>query len=193
MYLTYQKRKKKTCQLKKVDKKYEEKQKKKIDEIWKDMNADNKSSTDNKNLSMDKLQHEEKGDLNITEILKRVNQDEPKVKLFSFAGKTFDATGKKQETSNEKKEIQTQQGPKSKVSHTEYLNNLLKNIDAKVINSMMKSKYDWKDYTKQNDLEKKLAENRKDGYLEKARFLEKSRHDEKEFIKSKRQKVSDQS
>ena len=66
----------------------------------------------------------------------------------------------------------------------------MRSIDAKVINSITKSKYDWKDYTKQNDLEKRLAENRKDGYLEKSRFLEKSRQEEKEFLTSKRQKIS---
>ena len=79
---------------------------------------------------------------------------------------------------------------RSKKAKQEYLRNLLRSIDAKVINSITKSKYDWKDYTKQNDLEKRLAENRKDGYLEKSRFLEKSRQEEKEFLTSKRQKIS---
>jgi hypothetical protein len=68
----------------------------------------------------------------------------------------------------------------------EYLQNLLKMIEAKNINSMSKSRIDWKEYTNKANLDKQFSENRKDGYLEKKRFLEKSKQDEKDYIKSKK-------
>ena len=68
----------------------------------------------------------------------------------------------------------------------DYLKNLLKVIDAKNINSMTKSRYDWKDYTKKENMEKQFNENRKDGYLEKMKFLEKSKQEEKEYNKGRK-------
>jgi len=59
-------------------------------------------------------------------------------------------------------------------------------IDAKNINSMTKSRYDWKDYTKKENMEKQFSENRKDGYLDKKMFLEKSKQEEKDYMKGRK-------
>lgn len=78
--------------------------------------------------------------------------------------------------------------PKAK---TNYLKSVLGVIDAKNINSMTKSKMDWKDYTVKNKLEKNFNENRKDGYIEKRIFLEKAKQNEHAYITSKRKKIDD--
>lgn len=78
--------------------------------------------------------------------------------------------------------------PKAK---NNYLKNVLSVIDSKNINSMTKSKMDWKDYTTKNKLEKNFAENRKDGYIEKRIFLEQAKQNEHAYITSKRKKIDD--
>lgn len=56
---------------------------------------------------------------------------------------------------------------------------------------MTKSKYDWKEYTTKNKLEKQFNENRKDGYLEKKIFLEQAKQNHNAYISSKKKKIDD--
>lgn len=146
--------------------------------------------------------------LNFDEIMEKVNRDRPKTQVIKFAGKTFDLND-----NNECKLLEgpsESQGPSetpdkpataveessqdseivaSKVTmrqKTEYLKSLLKVIEAKNINSMTKSRYDWKDYTKKENMEKQFSENRKDGYLDKKMFLEKSKQEEKDYMKGRK-------
>jgi hypothetical protein len=58
----------------------------------------------------------------------------------------------------------------------------VKQIDnkAKNISAVTKSKIDWKNYTKENNLTRELARNRMDGYIGKKQFLEKIKENTKQ-------------
>ena len=91
---------------KKFDKKYEEKQKKKIEEIWKDMNFSDKNSVTSKGDSIDNnnknTPDDKNSSVNISEILKKINNnsEDTKDRLVAYAGKVYDAKGKKIEAPN---------------------------------------------------------------------------------------------
>ena len=178
-----------------------------LEEIFTEMKNDWQTS-----LKQHKEKRERPEDIDIKQVLEKINKDKPKPQLIKFAGKTFnleDANDSKLfEVSQEEKTAQ-QEATVIPVPETapvelaidievpeetkvtmrqkfDYLKNLLKSIDAKNINSMTKSRYDWKDYTKKENMEKQFNENRKDGYIEKMKFLEKSKQEEKEYIKSRK-------
>lgn len=166
-------------------------------------------------IKQKKAQNEQIENLNIKELLDKVNKDRPAPTMIKFAGKTFNLSeaddyklfegpekspqpaettiavekdSSQQADSNSELVIPPVVEPKEVTmgQKFEYLKSLLKTIDAKNINSMTKSRYDWKDYTKKENMEKQFNENRKDGYLEKKMFLEKSKQEEKEYIKSRK-------
>jgi len=146
--------------------------------------------------------------LDFNEILEKVNRDRPKTQVIKFAGKTFDLNDNNEcklleGASESQGPSETPEKPATAVEEssqdseiaaakvtmrqkTEYLKNLLKVIEAKNINSMTKSRYDWKDYTKKENMEKQFSENRKDGYLDKKMFLEKSKQEEKDYMKGRK-------
>jgi len=177
-----------------------------IHEIVKEMRED-------WNQSLKQLKNKEKEtaeSLNINEIIEKVNRDLPKAQVIKFAGKTFDLNDDNEcklleGPSESQAPIETPEKPVVELSgqesesasasvpakvtmrqKTEYLKSLLKVIDAKNINSMTKSRYDWKDYTKKENMEKQFSENRKDGYLDKKMFLEKSKQEEKDYMKGRK-------
>lgn len=165
------------------------------------------------NQSLKQLKNKEKEtaeSLNINEIIEKVNRDLPKAQVIKFAGKTFDLNDNNEckllegpsesqgPTETPEKPAVDESGQESESASasvpakvtmrqkTEYLKSLLKVIDAKNINSMTKSRYDWKDYTKKENMEKQFSENRKDGYLDKKMFLEKSKQEEKDYMKGRK-------
>jgi len=177
-----------------------------IHEIVKEMRED-------WNQSLKQLKNKEKEtaeSLNINEIIEKVNRDLPKAQVIKFAGKTFDlnddneckllegpseSQGPSETPEKPVVELSGQESESASASvpakvtmrqKTEYLKSLLKVIDAKNINSMTKSRYDWKDYTKKENMEKQFSENRKDGYLDKKMFLEKSKQEEKDYMKGRK-------
>ena len=50
------------------------------------------------------------------------------------------------------------------------------NTKTKNINSVVKSKLDWKQFAEKEKIQKELNRNRKDGYLEKQNFILKVNH-----------------
>lgn len=175
-----------------------ERLKKKVAEIWNEMkqnpsSEDQKpSKTDDNEITMD----------HIRSLIQKVKQNQPKPQVIKFAGKTFDLgddneykivdkTENIEKIEKEVEKVAEKQAENLEITITmsqknEYLKNLLKIIEAKNINSMTKSRYDWKEYATKTNQEKNFSENRKDGYLEKKRFLEKSKQEEKEYNKSKK-------
>jgi len=154
-----------------------------------------------------KKDKEDIASINIKELLEKVNKDKPQAQVIKFAGKTFNLNDNNEckmldgPAEENQKPVENQEKPPAEISSQEievvpgkvtlsqkfeYLKNLMKVIDAKNINSMTKSRYDWKDYTKKENMEKQFSENRKDGYLEKVKFLEKSKQEEKEYNKGRK-------
>ena len=104
---------------------------------------------------------------------------EEKVK---FAGKQYSVERQKTEADVRKQE---QTGKKKLGGGQQGLDDLVQMINDKDKNvtCIDKSKLDWDDYTKQNKLQAELEKNRKDGYLQKKRFL--NEIDEAEYQKKK--------
>ena len=75
----------------------------------------------------------------------------------------------------------------------EYLRSVLRHLDnkAKSVNSISKSKLDWSKYTAKAGIDRELERNRKNGFLEKRKFLSSSNVREMEAIKSNKKVKSE--
>jgi len=193
---------------KKKSTKYDEKRRKKIEDIWEQMKNASKVEK--------KIEEETIDVTKVKELIEKIKKTQPKPQVIKFAGKTFDLSGDNEykllgegEENNKKDENKPEEAPKQdepsslpsmeiqkdrdpiQVTMTlaqknEYLKSILKVIEAKNINSMTKSKYDWKEYATKTGMEKQFAENRKDGYIEKQKFLEKAKAEEREQMKARK-------
>ena len=157
--------------------------KSKVDEFWEKMkknagiNKSNGNNNDNTKIHSSQVKSDKKGELSKEEedkkledeiqkaILKAQEQKEKKIaKVFYFAGQKYE----------EEKEINEKELEKLKKNETHKgLDSIINEITKKKnITTIDKSKIDWKNYVKENNLEKELDKNRKDGFLGKKRFLD---------------------
>ena len=105
----------------------------------------------------------------VLQTLKRAEEESKKEVEVKFAGEVFKTMGVKRPRGNEKFE------------------DVVKEITRKkTLNSMSKSQLDWECYKDKEKLEDGLAVNRKDGFVNKSRFLVESIAKEKEHLKKKR-------
>eukprot|EP01016_Furgasonia_blochmanni_P034307 TRINITY_DN3681_c0_g1_i1.p1 TRINITY_DN3681_c0_g1~~TRINITY_DN3681_c0_g1_i1.p1 ORF type:complete len:322 (+),score=48.27 TRINITY_DN3681_c0_g1_i1:359-1324(+) len=179
-----------------------------IDQIWREMRngLNGHVETERSEVKM-KGQEEDKDSLEKLEaealaIVRRMKEKERmEEKVVEFAGKQYkittqDTIANKTTTIMEEPTNNSWGGRQDKkkkdITPNQYLAQVLKMISnkAKSINSVSKSKLDWGNFVSKEGIEKELERNRKDGYLEKRKFLAEASIKEGELIKSrKRQKL----
>ena len=104
----------------------------------------------------------------VMQSMKKTEEEGKKQVQLKFAGETFSSTGVKR-------------------GRGETLEAVVREITKKKpLNSMSKSQLDWECFKDREQLEDTLAVNRKDGFVNKAKFLVESSAKEKERLKKKR-------
>lgn len=194
--------------------KYIEKRRERIANIWNEMLKENNTNEIKPDVSKsEEIEECNKNEastkaLKIAQALMDQNKGDAH-KIVIFAGKsykvdsqgTFLNTGeeKEEEIKGEKQIQEENQESEAKILEREkemrrerarYLAKILEKINSKtrVINSMAKSKMDWKQFSTKQQLDKKFEQNRKNGYLEKRNFINISKEKAAE-IASKRKKL----
>ena len=174
------------------------KRKEKIDEIWKEMN--------------EKVEIKPKKYLKENENTLKLAEEGLKQKSVFFAGQEYiveengELRSKKEIEKMKENKLQENQCEKinkeeptiltQSVEEVEnkkrqekfkYLNSVLSKISqkSKSINSILKSKIDWKNYSQNCKMDKQFEQNRKNGYLEKKNFINKSHAIQNNLTKKK--------
>jgi hypothetical protein len=195
-------------ELEKIEKEVSPGRRSEIEKIWEEMRYQGtirengeKASLKNKQNGQheNSLEDLEEQALSIVRKLKEKERTEEKV--VEFAGKQYkimtqDTLANKTTTIMEETAPKDWNGKSDKkkkdMTPNQYLAQVLKMISnkAKSINSVSKSKLDWGNFVSKEGIEKELERNRKDGYLEKRKFLAETSIKENELIKSrKKQKL----
>lgn len=124
------------------------------------------------NAQLNEIRNQKKEELGLSSSI--INENDANVSLFTNSeannsivnesSEILKLNGEKNGTENVKEDYKQRQ---------EYLNKILGKINnkTKVINAVKKSKMDWKQYTKKEQIEDKLEQNRKNGMLQKQNFL----------------------
>ena len=152
--------------------------KSKVDAFWEKMkqksgiktNTTSSCSTNKTENGKENIGLKEKDDLElerqIKEAIKKVKEQKEKTvtKEYYFAGQKFE---EKKEITD--KEIEKINKTKSHIGIDSIIEDIRK---KKNISTMDKSKKDWKIYVEENQIEKELNQNRKDGFLGKKKFID---------------------
>ncbi|KRW99933.1 hypothetical protein PPERSA_12609 [Pseudocohnilembus persalinus] len=199
-------------QRKKLERKLKNVHKRKqiVKKAWEQMQQDNKDNMEKASLKIKSINDLKKNSNELNhesiEIANRVLDEFQKkdIKKVRFAGKDFlvDDKGnimqeeiKEQEQENKENEQINGDIELYKIKQGfQYMNQLMEKIKVKTktLNSLSKSKYDWKNYAKKEKIETQLEQNRKGGYLHNQNFIEKSRMQQKELSKqTKKVKFTD--
>ena len=149
-------------------------QKSKVDAFWEKMKKKsnmgqasiNIVKTNHNNLEENEKEKEKKIEEEIQNAINNLKKQKEKAvtKEYFFAGQKFE----------EKKEITEKEIEKiNKNKSHNSLDAIIEDIRKKKnINTMDKSKKDWKAYVEEKQIEKELSHNRKDGFLGKKKFLD---------------------
>eukprot|EP00826_Nyctotherus_ovalis_P038736 TRINITY_DN3647_c0_g5_i2.p4 TRINITY_DN3647_c0_g5~~TRINITY_DN3647_c0_g5_i2.p4 ORF type:complete len:209 (-),score=91.18 TRINITY_DN3647_c0_g5_i2:168-794(-) len=161
------------------------KRKQETDDLWKQLNAE-ESPKKKKTEPLQSKEEEEKLAKEALEALKAMKETGKPVvqEKVRFAGEVFTYEKRATEKDLKKQEREARTQLRGRQGGLDSI--MTKLQGSKGINAVDKSKKDWKKYVEKSNLEKELAQNRKDGFMAKQKFLADAEKAEREKTKPSR-------